>query len=128
MSVITLAIDGEPVAVPVGSSLLQAVRAAGITLPTLCHLDGLSPVGACRLCLVQVQGTARLLPACASEATEGMEVQTDTAQLRDYRRMAVELFFAEGNHVCAVCVANGTCELQDAAVAVGMDHNRFPLR
>jgi bidirectional [NiFe] hydrogenase diaphorase subunit len=128
MSVITLRIDGQPVAVPAGSSLLQAVRAAGIKLPTLCHLDGLSPVGACRLCLVRLEGLGRLLPACASEAGEGMEVNTDTPQLREYRRMAVELFFAEGNHACATCVANGDCELQDAAVAVGMDHSRFPYQ
>jgi bidirectional [NiFe] hydrogenase diaphorase subunit len=128
MGVITLTIDGQLVAVPAGSSLLQAVRAAGLQLPTLCHLDGLSPVGACRLCLVQVEGQSRLLPACASEASEGMVVHTDTPQLREYRRMAVELFFAEGNHVCAFCVANGDCELQDVAVAVGMDHSRFPYR
>lgn len=128
MSVITLTINGRPVAVPAGSSLLEAVRAAGITLPTLCHLDGLSPVGACRLCLVRVEGTSRLLPACASEAAEGMVVQTDDPQLHGYRRMAVELFFAEGNHQCAYCVANGDCELQDVAVAVGMDHSRFPYR
>ena len=128
MSVITLRIDGQSVAVPEGSSLLQAARVAGISLPTLCHLDGLSPVGACRLCLVAVEGQNRLLPACASEATEAMVVSTDTSQLREVRRMAVELFFAEGNHVCAFCVANGDCELQDAAVRVGMDHSRFPYR
>ncbi|MEB3200194.1 MAG: bidirectional hydrogenase complex protein HoxU [Synechococcaceae cyanobacterium] len=128
MSVITLTIDGQPVAVPTGASLLAAARAAGLALPTLCHLDGLSPVGACRLCLVEVQGIGRLLPACTSEAAEGMEVRTDTPQLREYRRMAVELFFAEGNHECAYCVANGDCELQDVAVTVGMDHSRFPYR
>lgn len=128
MSVLTLKVDGQAVAVPAGASLLEAVRAAGIQLPTLCHLDGLSPVGACRLCLVQVEGQSRLLPACASEASEGMEVRTDTPALRAYRRMAVELFFAEGNHECAYCVANGDCELQDVAVAVGMDHSRFPYR
>lgn len=128
MSVVTLRIDSQPVAVPAGSSLLEAVRTAGITLPTLCNLDGLSPVGACRLCLVQVQGQSRLLPACVSEAAEGMEVHTDTDSLREYRRMAVELLFAEGNHECAYCVANGDCELQDVAVAVGMDHSRFPYR
>jgi bidirectional [NiFe] hydrogenase diaphorase subunit len=108
------------------------VRAAGTELPTLCHLDGLSPVGACRLCLVELEGSGKLQPACATAAGEGMAVLTQTPQLREWRRMAVELFFAEGNHVCAFCVANGTCELQNVAVAVGMDHSRFlyqyPLR
>ena len=128
MSVITLRIDASEVAVPAGASLLEACRAAGVALPTLCHLEGLTPVGACRLCLVEVDGAPRPLPACACEASEGQVVHTDTPVLREYRRMAVELFFAEGNHVCAVCVANGDCGLQDAAVAVGMDHSRFPYQ
>jgi bidirectional [NiFe] hydrogenase diaphorase subunit len=128
MSVVTLSVNGKEVAVPAGASLLDAARAAEAPVPTLCHLDGLTPVGACRLCLVEVQGSGKLLPSCAAEAAEGMEILTDTPQLREYRRMAVELFFAEGNHVCAFCVANGNCELQDVAVEVGMDHSRFPYR
>jgi bidirectional [NiFe] hydrogenase diaphorase subunit len=128
MGVITLRIDASEVAVPAGASLLEACRAAGVRLPTLCHLEGLTPVGACRLCLVEVEGAPRPLPACASAACEGQTVRTDTPRLRQFRRMAVELFFAEGNHVCAVCVANGACELQDVAVAVGMDHSRFPYQ
>jgi bidirectional [NiFe] hydrogenase diaphorase subunit len=128
MSVHTLTVDGVEVAVPDGASLLDAVRAAGAELPTLCHLDGLTPVGACRLCLVELEGSGRLQPACATAAAEGMAVLTQTPQLREWRRMAVELFFAEGNHVCAFCVANGNCELQDVAVAVGMDHSRFPYQ
>lgn len=128
MSVVTLSVDGCAVAVPEGSTLLQAARAAGISLPTLCHLDGLTPVGACRLCLVAVEGSGRLLPACTTPAQEGLEVCTDSETLLRYRRMAVELFFAEGNHVCAFCVANGDCELQEVAVQVGMDHCRFPYR
>jgi bidirectional [NiFe] hydrogenase diaphorase subunit len=128
MSVHTLTVDGLEVAVPQGASLLDAVRAAGAELPTLCHLDGLTPVGACRLCLVELEGSGKLLPACATTAGEGMVVLTQTPQLREWRRMAVELFFAEGNHVCAFCVANGNCQLQDVAVAVGMDHSRFPYQ
>jgi bidirectional [NiFe] hydrogenase diaphorase subunit len=128
MSVLTLHIDGHQVAVPEGASLLEACRGAGVNLPVLCHLDGLTPVAACRLCLVEVEGSGRLLPACATAASEGLVVHSDTAELREVRRMAVELFFAEGNHVCAFCVANGACELQDVAVQVGMDHSRFPYQ
>jgi len=132
MGVVTLRIDGLEVAVPAGSSLLAATRAAGLDLPVLCHRDGLTPVGACRLCLVAIEGQSKLQPACCSEALEGQVVATNTAELRQWRRMAVELFFAEGNHTCAICVASGACELQDLAVAVGMDHSRFayqyPLR
>jgi bidirectional [NiFe] hydrogenase diaphorase subunit len=128
MSVLTLSVDGMQVAVPIGATLLDAVSAAGLSVPTLCHLEGLTPVGACRLCLVEVEGSGKLLPACATEAAEGWAIQTHTLQLQEFRRMAVELFFAEGNHVCAFCVANGHCELQDVAVEVGMDHSRFPYQ
>jgi bidirectional [NiFe] hydrogenase diaphorase subunit len=128
MSVLTLQVDGHLVAVPEGSTLLEACRAAGVAVPVLCHLDGLSPVAACRLCLVEVEGLARPQPACATAATEGLVVRSHTPQLGAFRRMAVELFFAEGNHVCAFCVANGSCELQDVAVQVGMDHSRFPYQ
>ncbi|MCP9785255.1 2Fe-2S iron-sulfur cluster-binding protein, partial [Cyanobium sp. N5-Cardenillas] len=128
MSVVTLTVNGQNVAVPAGASLLEATRAAAADVPTLCHLDGLNPVSSCRLCLVEVEGSSKLLTACSTAAAEGMVVHTHTPRLREYRRMAVELFFAEGNHVCAVCVANTHCELQDMAVTVGMDHSRFPYQ
>ncbi len=128
MSVRTLRINGIDLAVESGASILAAAKQAGITIPTLCHLDGVSDVGACRLCLVEIQGINKLLPACVTEVAEGMDIQTETPKLQEYRRMTVELLFSEGNHVCAVCVANGNCELQDMAIAVGMDHTRFPYR
>ncbi len=128
MSVKTLKINNIDIAIEEGSTILQAAQEAGVVIPTLCHLDGVSDVGACRLCLVEVKGTQKLLPACVTAVSEGMEVQTNTAKLQDYRRMTVELLFAEGNHVCSVCVANGNCELQDMAIAVGMDHSRFSYR
>ena len=128
MSVITLSIDGKDVAIEAGSRVLAAASQVGIKIPALCHLDGVSEVAACRLCLVEVEGINKLLPACVTEVAEGMVVHTDTPKLKEYRRMTVELLFAEGNHVCAVCVANGNCELQDLAIEVGMDHSRFPYR
>jgi bidirectional [NiFe] hydrogenase diaphorase subunit len=128
MAVKTLKIDGKDVAIEQGSSLLHAAREVGINIPTLCFLEGVSAVAACRMCLVEVVGSHKLLPACVTEVAEGMEVQTNTPKLQEFRRMNVELLFAEGNHICAVCVANGNCELQDMAVRVGMDHSRFPYR
>jgi bidirectional [NiFe] hydrogenase diaphorase subunit len=89
-------------------------------------VNGLSNVGACRLCLVEITGISKLLPACTTFVTEGMEVFTDSERLRKYRRMTVEMLFAEGNHICSVCVENGHCELQDLAVAMGIDHIRLP--
>jgi bidirectional [NiFe] hydrogenase diaphorase subunit len=122
MSVATLTIDGTLLAAPADATILQAARANGIHIPTLCHLDGVSDVGACRLCLVEVAGSPKLLPACVTRVAEGMEIRTATARLQGYRRTIVELLFAERNHVCSVCVANGGCELQDLAAATGMDH------
>ncbi|MEG4171670.1 MULTISPECIES: bidirectional hydrogenase complex protein HoxU [unclassified Microcoleus] len=128
MSVKTLKIDGIDVAIEEGASILQAAKEAGVAIPTLCHLDGVTDIGACRLCMVEIAGTPKLSPACVTQVAEGMEVSTNTPKLQDYRRMIVELLFAEGNHVCSFCVANGNCELQDVAIEVGMDHSRFPYR
>jgi bidirectional [NiFe] hydrogenase diaphorase subunit len=125
MSVVTLTINGKLVSARAQDTILLAAREAGIHIPTLCYVDGLSAHGGCRICLVEIAGSPRLQPACFMKVSEGMEVQTDTDRLREYRRMIVELLFAEGNHICAVCVANGACELQDMAVAVGMDHEHF---
>ncbi len=128
MKVTTLTINGELVSASPGATVLEAARENGIGIPTLCALEGLSTVGACRLCLVEVKGSPRLQPACVTAADEGMEVSTDTDRLRRYRRMILELFFAERNHVCPVCVANGHCELQDRAREAGMDHVRLPYQ
>ena len=128
MSVKTLKIDDRDIAIEEGTTILQAAREAGIPIPTLCYLEGVSPAAACRMCLVEIGNSNKLLPACVTEVAEGMEVHTNTPKLQEFRRMNVELMFAEGNHVCAVCVANNNCELQDMAITVGMDHSRFPYR
>ncbi|EDX74865.1 2Fe-2S iron-sulfur cluster binding domain protein [Coleofasciculus chthonoplastes PCC 7420] len=128
MSVKTLTIDGVDVAIEEGATLLTAAKEAGVHIPTLCHLEGVTDVGACRLCLVEIEGINKLLPACVTEVSEGMKVHTNTETLQEYRRMVVEMLFSEGNHICAVCVVNGNCQLQDAAIEVGMDHTRFPYR
>ncbi|GIV88369.1 MAG: hydrogenase HoxU [Chloroflexus sp.] len=125
MAAKTLTIDGHLVSARPGETLLAAIREAGITIPTLCHLDGLSDVGACRLCLVEIEGQRRLQPACMTMVSEGMVVHTNTPRLHMYRRQIIELLFAERNHVCAVCVASGNCELQRLAAMVGMDHVRY---
>jgi len=112
MAVKTLTIDGNHVGAEESETILEAATDAGISIPTLCHLDGLSNVAACRLCLVEVAGTTKLLPSCVTNVAEGMEVKTDTERLRKYRAMILELLFAERNHICSVCVSNGHCELQ----------------
>ncbi|WP_204105382.1 MULTISPECIES: bidirectional hydrogenase complex protein HoxU [Spirulina sp. CCY15215] len=128
MSVCTLIIDGHNIAIASDATILDAAKEVGIDIPKLCYLEGLSSVGACRLCMVEVTGENKLLAACVTTVQEGMEIQTQTPKLQNYRRMTVEMLFAEGNHVCSFCVANGNCELQDMAVTVGMDHSRFPYQ
>lgn len=121
----TITIDDRECATVEGESLLDVARREGIPIPTLCALPGLSVHGGCRLCVVEVADDHVLRPACATAAVTDMEIRTDSARLREHRRHVVELLFAEGNHTCSVCVANGSCELQDRAVDVGMDHVRF---
>jgi bidirectional [NiFe] hydrogenase diaphorase subunit len=125
MAVKTLAIDGRLVSAREDQTILSAALEIGIEIPTLCYLEGTSGAGACRLCLVELKGSNRLLPACVTRIAEQMDIATDTERLREYRRMIVELLFAERNHVCSVCVANGNCELQEMAITVGMDHVRY---
>ena len=125
MAVKTLTIDGKHVGAEETETILDAAGDVGIRIPTLCHLEGLSSVGACRMCLVEVTGATKLLPSCVTLVSEGMEVKTNTERLRKYRLMILELLFAERNHVCSVCVANGHCDLQSLAQQQGMMHVRF---
>jgi bidirectional [NiFe] hydrogenase diaphorase subunit len=125
MAVRTLTIDGKPVTAQEEQTILEAAKDAGIDIPTMCHLNGVKDIGACRLCLVEIVGSPKLAPACVTRVQEEMEVVTNSERLREYRKMITELLFAERNHVCAVCVANGHCELQDLARKVGMDHVRY---
>lgn len=126
VAVITFIIDGREVSAGEGQTILDVAREAGLYIPTLCNLQGLHPVGACRVCLVEIKGTPKLLPACVTIPTEGMEVVTDSERLRAYRRTITEMLFSERNHVCAVCVSNGNCELQTLAQKVGVTHLRVP--
>ncbi|ARV57961.1 bidirectional hydrogenase complex protein HoxU [Nostocales cyanobacterium HT-58-2] len=132
MAVKTLTINERLISAREEETILQAAQDAGIHIPTLCHLQGVTDVGACRLCLVEIAGSHKLQPACVTKVAEGMEVQTNSDRLQKYRRMIIEMLFAEGNHICSVCVANGNCELQDLAIEMGMDHVRleyqFPNR
>lgn len=126
VQIITLTIDGKPMGASSDETILDVARQNNIFIPTLCFLDGLVAYGACRLCLVEVKGSSRLLPACMTKVQEGMEVTTDSEKLKKYRLWVLELLFTERNHVCSVCIANGFCELQSMAEVLGLDHVRLP--
>lgn len=126
MAILTLTIDGEQLSANDDETLLEIARQHDIAIPTLCHLEGLSDVGSCRLCLVEIEGSQKLFPACTTRAQEGMVVRTKTERLQRNRRMIIELLASEGNHQCAVCVVNNHCELQNLAYEVGVSHTRYP--
>src|SRR6476661_6600983 len=97
VQVVTFKIDGKDVGARADETILQVARQNGINIPTMCYLEGLSGWGACRLCLVEIKGTPKLLPACVTRAAEGMEVITDSPRLLKFRRTVVEMLFPGRN-------------------------------
>jgi bidirectional [NiFe] hydrogenase diaphorase subunit len=124
----TLKIDGRDCSARPEETILDVARQNNIFIPRLCELEGLSTVGACRLCLVEVKGSNKLLASCVATVEEGMEVTTNSDRLQNYRRMITELLFTEGNHICSVCISNGHCELQTMAQQLDITHVRLPSR
>jgi bidirectional [NiFe] hydrogenase diaphorase subunit len=122
---VKLKIDGKDVECTEGSTILAAAKAVGVDIPTLCELEGLTPYGGCRLCLVQVSGTQKLFPACTTPVASGLEVTTQSPKLYEYRKMVLQTLLAERTHICSVCVANNHCELQSRANEHGVDHVLF---
>lgn len=119
---IKLVIDGKEVFANSTDTILKAATENGIYIPTLCYLEGLSPYGGCRLCIVEVKGAPKPMTACTTPVYDGMEVITNSPQIIKYRKQILELILAERTHVCSVCVANGSCELQELASKLGVDH------
>ena len=128
MSVKTLIIDGKDVSGNDNQTVMEVARENGIKIPALCHLDGITPVGACRMCVIEIKGLNKLLPACVTRIEEGMEVSTKSDRLQRYRRTILELLFTERNHICSVCVSNGHCDLQGLAASHGVTHVSVPYR
>ncbi|MDR0746654.1 MAG: bidirectional hydrogenase complex protein HoxU [Helicobacteraceae bacterium] len=122
----TLTINNQAFSGRSDQTILEVARENGIDIPTLCAIDGLSDIGACRLCLVEIDGQRGLRPACTTRIKDEMVVHTDTERLRKHRRKILSFLFAERNHVCSVCVSNAHCELQKMAVKVGLTHVEVP--
>jgi formate dehydrogenase major subunit len=126
MKDITLTINGKEVKGKEGDTVLEVCEANNIYVPTLCHLKGLTDIGACRMCVVDIERERRPVPACTYPARDGLVVQTHNEKLEKYRRLILELIFTERNHLCAQCVASGDCELQSLAYKYQMDNARYP--
>ena len=108
-------VNGTPIALPEGSKIIEAVFASGNYVPTLCGLEGISDIGACRVCVVEVEGVERLVPACNTALEEGMVIRTDTPRVLEARRVNVSLLLSQHDVQCATCVRNGNCVLQSLA-------------
>ena len=122
----TLTIDGQKVTAPAGQTILQVAQAAGIDIPTLCHHPALTPIGACRVCLVEVSGQRNLQPACTFPAADRMEVRTESHKVVRARRFVLELLFTERNHFCMICEMSGACALQELGYRYGLDRWMHP--
>src|SRR5277367_2514533 len=122
---VTLTIDGVKVTVSEGTSLMRAAMDAGIQVPKLCATDSVNAFGSCRLCLVEVQGRAGTPASCTTPVAAGMVVSTQTERLKRIRRGVMELYISDHPLDCLTCAANGDCELQDMAGAVGLREVRY---
>jgi NADH dehydrogenase/NADH:ubiquinone oxidoreductase subunit G len=122
---ITLTIDGKRVEVPKGASVLEAAQAAGIYVPTLCHDPDLQPYGACRLCVVEIEGLRGIVSSCTTPALDKMVVHTETPKVNQARRVALELILTNHPTDCLTCAKNQQCELQKVARYLGIEQEHF---
>lgn len=122
---ITLTINGRKVTVSETSTILEAARANGIFIPTICHHSKLTPFGGCRLCLVDVKGMPKPVASCTTSAAEGMEIVTSTPYIEELRRLVLELILSDHPSDCMVCEKTGACTLQELAYVYGIRENPF---
>ena len=123
---VPLTIDGKNVEASAGQTILECANENGIFIPTLCNHPALSPIGACRMCLVEIKGQRNLQTSCTFPVTAGMEIQTDSKAVIDARKLVLDMIFSERNHFCPYCEMSGNCELQDLGYRYRVDHWVFP--
>ena len=121
MEMVNIKINGMPLSVPKGSTILEAARMGGIEIPTLCFLKDINEIGACRICVVEVKGARSLVAACVYPVNEGMEVFTNTQKVHESRKMTLELILSNHEKTCLYCVRSGSCEVQKLALEYGLD-------
>jgi len=122
---IEITLNGAVIRARDGQSVVEAARESGIYIPTLCDYKSLPPAGTCRICTVKVGG--RIVSGCTTPVSNGMVVESDSAELNDLRKGLIEMLFVEGNHMCPSCEKSGDCELQALAYRYRMDVPRFPF-
>ncbi|HQI76429.1 MAG TPA: 2Fe-2S iron-sulfur cluster-binding protein, partial [Candidatus Latescibacteria bacterium] len=116
-----LTINNRSIECEHGQTILQAAQAKGIHIPTLCYLEGKDPLGACRVCLVEVEGAKTLMPSCSTPVVEGMKIHTNNRKVREARKTVVELLLSEHEGECTLCPRTEDCELRELAGQLGID-------
>ncbi len=124
-TMVSLTIDGLPASVPEGTTILEAARDLGISIPTLCHHETLSSAASCRLCVVEVEGRPNLMPACATACTEGMVLQTESDTVVEARRLILELLLSDHPLACITCEQAGACTLQEHCYRYGVEGSSY---
>lgn len=122
METVNIKINGLPLSVPKGISILEAAKMNGIEIPTLCYLREINEIGACRICVVEVAGAKTLVASCVYPVTEGMEVITNSDKVIEARRFTLELILSNHDKSCLYCVRSGSCELQKLSLEYGLDN------
>ncbi len=122
---VSINIDNKSCEAPAGSTIYEAAQLIGVTIPTLCHLEGLSPSGACRICVVEVEGMPGLVPSCSFPISDGMNIQTHSARVLLARKTIVELLLANHPDDCLYCIRNNNCQLQDLSADLGVRRRRY---
>lgn len=125
---ITVNINGRQITAPEGKTILEVARENGIEIPTLCFIEDLPPVGACRLCVVEVEGSRTLVGSCHTPITEGMKIQTHSPRVLEARKVLVELMLASHPDSCLVCAAANCCELRKIAADLNIGLPRFKIK
>ncbi len=125
MEMINCKVNGIPVSVPKGSTILEAARAAGVEIPTLCYMKKINEIGACRICVVEATHTRGLVTACVYPVDEGMEIQTNSEKVMRARKTTLELILSTHNKKCLSCVRSTNCELQKLCMEYGVDSDAF---
>ena len=122
---VSIEVNGRAVEARQGEMILSALKREGIKVPTLCHIDGLPPTGACRLCVVELEGRPGLTPSCAFPVAEGMKILTHSPRAIQARKTVIELLLADHPDDCLYCPRNGNCQLQDLAAELGVRSRRY---
>ncbi|MBP3485528.1 MAG: (2Fe-2S)-binding protein, partial [Oscillospiraceae bacterium] len=121
-------IDGRPICVEEGTTILKAANDIGIGIPHLCFLKDINEIAACRICVVEVEGTERLLPSCNNEVLEGMVIHTNSPRVREARRTNLRLILSQHDSNCTTCIRNGNCSLQKLSSYLNIHYQPYKVQ